>query len=269
VPSGSCWFSKGVFVSYLSKRSAAGCNPCPYLVISFPICFSMPPKRSKAARGKRPARRAGGFMSDAAALAQAVRRIAPYALTAFKGAASLVNAEVKHADVTTSSTVSTTPVLTFLSGVAQGDTNTSRDGNSIKAVGLHGDVTLIQNASATATRVRTLIFVDTRSQGVVPTAADVVDTNAMSGLANIDTEPNRFVILLDRLDSMVLAAQTRVLTFRYDLTADVKNMHLLYSGSGATIASAKGPVVYMLQYSSEATNTPTYAIDSRLFFLDN
>jgi hypothetical protein len=198
-----------------------------------------------------------------------VKRVAPYALVAFKGAASLVNAEVKHVDVSSSSTVSTTPVLTFLSGIAQGDTNTSRDGNSVKCVGLHGDVTLIQNASATTSRVRTLIFVDTRSQGVVPTASDVLDTNAMSGLANIDTEPNRFIILLDRFDSMVLASESRVVHWRYDLTSDVKNMHFLFSGSGATIASAKGPVVYMLQYSSEATNTPTYAIDSRCFFLDN
>jgi hypothetical protein len=188
---------------------------------------------------------------------------------AFKGAASLVNAEVKHVDVSTSSTVSTTPVLTFLSGIAQGDTNTSRDGNSVKAVGLHGDITLIMNASATVSRVRTLIFVDTRSQGAAPTAADIVDTNALSGLANIDTEPNRFVMLLDRLDVLVLAAENRAKTFRFDLTSDVKNMHLLYSGSGNTIASAKGPVVYMLQFSSEATNTPTYAVDSRLFFIDN
>lgn len=226
------------------------------------------PKRSKQAKGKAPARK-GGFVSDATALVRAVQRVAPYALVAYKGAVSLVNAEVKHADVTGTSTVSTTPVLTFLSGIAQGDTNTSRDGNSVKCVGLSGDVTLIMNASATVTRVRTLIFVDTRSQGVVPTATDVVDTGAMTGLINIDTEPNRFVILMDRLDRMVLAAESRLLHFRYDLNNAMRNVHLTFSGSGATIASAKGPVVYILQYSSEATNTPTYAVDSRLFFLDN
>jgi hypothetical protein len=230
----------------------------------------MPPKRkqSAAARGKRPAR-GGGFISDAQALVRAVQRVQPYALAAFKGAVSLVNAEVKHADTTGTATVSTTPVITFLSGIAQGDTNTSRDGNSVKCVGLSGDVTLIQNASATVTRVRTIIFVDTRNQGATPTATDVVDTGAMSGLVNIDTEPNRFVILYDRFDCMTLASETRVLHWRYDLNEDMRNMHLVYSGSGATVASIKGPSVFMLQYSSEATNTPTYAVDSRLFFLDN
>lgn len=224
------------------------------------------PKRNK---GKGKASSSRGFVSDATALVRAVQRVAPYALTAFKGAVSLVNAEVKHVDVSASTTVSTTPVLSFLSGIAQGDTNTSRDGNSVKCVGCHGDMTLIMNASATVTRVRTLIFVDTRSQGVVPTATDVVDTNGLSGLVNIDTEPNRFVILLDRFDCLTLASESRLVHWRFDLSDALRNMHLTFSGSGATIASAKGPVLYMLQFSSEATNTPTYALDSRLFFLDN
>lgn len=230
----------------------------------------MPPKRkqSSVAKGKRPAR-GGGFISDATALVHAVQRVAPYALAVYKGAASLVNAEVKHADVTASSTVSTTPVLTFLSGIAQGDTNQTRDGNSCKCVGLTGDVTLIQSASATATRVRTLIIVDTRNQGATPTATDVVDTGAMTGLINLDTEPNRFIILYDRLDCMVLASETRMVHWRYDLNDAMRNVHLLFSGSGATSASCKGPSVFMLMYSSEATNTPTYAIDNRIFFLDN
>lgn len=226
--------------------------------------------------GKRPYRRSragpsGGFISDATAAVRAVQRLQPYALMAFKGAASLVNAEFKHADVSTSSTVSTTPVLSFLTGIAQGDSNITRDGNSVKIMGLWGDVRISMNASATQTSTRTLIVCDTRNQGATPTASDIFDTSNTSGqgLVNIDTEPNRFVILFDRYDTQVLASETRLIHFRFDVTDAVRNMHLLWSGTGATVTSAKGPVIYLVQMSSEATNTPTYHLDTRLLFVDN
>lgn len=225
--------------------------------------------KGKKSKGKGKARSsAGGFISDATAVARAVSRLAPYALAAFKAGTLLVNAEVKHADASGSSTVSTTPTLVFLSGIAQGDSNITRDGNSVKCEGLWGDITYIMSASATVTRIRTLIFADTRNAGAAPTAADVFDTGDISGLPNVDSEPNRFAILLDRVECMTLASESRCRHFRFNL-GEVAKSHLVFSGTTNGIASAKGLVYYLLMMSSEATNTPTYSVNSRLMFIDN
>lgn len=198
---------------------------------------------------------------------RATGRTASRALSIFKGAASLLNAEVKHVDTEQSASISTTANLTFLTGISQGDGVTSRDGNSVKLKGGYFDSVWVMHASATATRIRHIVFVDTRNNGTVPSASDIYNTGDSNGLINIDAYPNRFVILHDeyvRLDS----ASNRVFRSKVQLPA-VMDMHLTYSGTGATIASNAGPAIYSLMVSTEATNTPSSAAWFRFYFVDN
>ncbi len=185
-----------------------------------------------------------------------------------KGAANLLNVEVKHYDTSTSSTPDQTPVVTYLSGIAQGDTQLTRDGNSLKLKGGLVKTVYVIHASATASRIRHLIVLDKMNQGSNPSASDVYDTAASGiGMLNLDSAPNRFVVLHDqyvRLDT----GSNRVFYESVPLDA-IMDVHLNYSGTGATVASAYGPAIFSIWQSSEPTNVPSVVQTTRLFFVDN
>lgn len=226
------------------------------------------PKGKKSSKGKAPARRGGRVRQPT--VWQSVSRLAPYALAAYKGAASLLNAEFKHTDVTFSQTISTTATVDILTAVAQGDGNTTRDGNSIKVKGFWGDMAISAHSSSTLTRVRLVFFVDTRNAGAAPTAGGVVDTAvSCTGLPNVDSEPNRFAILYDAIHTLVYAGDSRIKHVRVDLTSQMMDMHLLYTGTTAVVGSVRGPHLFMLALCSEATNTASMVADFRLIYVDN
>jgi hypothetical protein len=228
----------------------------------------MPKGKSKSKRGKG---KESAVSADVAAVYAASKRLAPVMLSAFKGAVSYFNPEVKHADVTINNAVSTTTLVSFLSGISQGDSNTTRDGNSVKITGFYGDIIYVMNASATTSRVRTLIVVDTQMNAATPTASDVFDTSgsATVGLINVDTFPGRFVVLYDEVDVLTIGTEKRMVHRRIALPA-LQNMHLKYNtGTGNGVTAAVGPHIFMLQLSTEATNTVGQDSTFRLSFLDN
>jgi hypothetical protein len=230
----------------------------------------MIPRSNRTKKGKGPAQRTRSSRVRQPSVWQSVSRLAPYALAAFKGAASLLNAEFKHTDVTFSQAVSTTATVDILTATAQGDGNTTRDGNSIKAKGLWGDVCISAHSSSTLTRVRLVFFVDTRNAGSSPTAGGVIDVSAScTGLPNVDSEPNRYAILSDQIHTLVYAGDSRIKHIRIDLTPQMMDMHLLYSGTTAVVGSVRGPHLFMLALSSEATNTASIVADFRLIYVDN
>lgn len=191
----------------------------------------------------------------------------PWMLSTFKGASSLLNVEVKHVDVSDTQNAGSTGLLTLLSGIAQGDTNTTRDGNSVKLMGGRFTTVLTINASASTTYVRSIIFADTRNQAANPTIADVLDTATPIGLPNLDTAPNRFLILYDRMDKMSINGD-RTILYDWDLSK-LANLHLSFGGTGATVASVQGLAIYSFIFSNESVNTPSHRSESRLFFVDN
>lgn len=228
----------------------------------------MPSSKRSKGKGKNKGK-TSGFFTDAQAAVHAVSRLAPYALRAFKGAASLVNAEFKHADFQTTTALSSTSQVNLISGIAQGDTNITRDGNSVKVMGLYGDIACVMNASASVNRFRLLIFADTSSAGVAPVAADVLDTSSPEGLVNVDTFPNRYLILHDSMHTQVLASDTRTITIRWNLSRDVMNTHLSFAGTAATVASTSKLTYWLLMLGTEATNTTNTVVNSRLLYVDN
>jgi len=193
-------------------------------------------------------------------------RTASRALSAFKGAVSLLNAEVKFIDTGVSSAVGTAGSVTLLSGITQGDGVSSRDGQSVKLKG--GAIRLVStmHASATRTQTRVLIVVDTRNQGSSPAVTDVLTAATVQSQLNLAAQPGRFVVLYDRVFSQISVGDSSTLFTIIELEALV-DMHQLYSGTAA--ANTSGPTVFLVRLSTEATNTPTQAFESRLLFLDN
>jgi len=199
----------------------------------------------------------------------AAGRLGARALVAFKGAKGFFNTETKYVDQQLSGSASTTPVLLLLSGIAQGDTGSTRDGNSVKVTSHTVKVGILQHTSAVTTRVRVIIFADTQNQSADPTAADVVSmsTSALT-FPDLASKPGRFVVLKDVVEYMVIGTGKQAMHMEFHLN-EMKNCHLQFVGTGATVASVSGLAIYAYIYAAEATNTPTYYVASRLTYVDN
>ena len=174
-----------------------------------------------------------------------------------------LNPEYKYLEAVNTITPVSTGTVQPLATISQGNGQTNRDGNSIKVTSLLIRATLTRNASATATKVRIIIFSDTSSNGATPALADVLQT------ANQDSPINRvngarFTIIKDKsyiLDSDQPMAQMYI----------YKKMqhHVHYLTTDNTVASQGQGFIYLLAISSEATNAPQIAYNSRMRFLDN
>jgi hypothetical protein len=226
----------------------------------------MPRPRTKTRpQKKRRSARSSSFAQDLAGAG----RLASRALAVFKGAGSLLlNAEFKHIDTTVASAVSTTPVITVLSALAQGDTNITRDGNSIKCTGFDFRYLYSVNASATASLARVVVFLDTRNIGAAPTVTDVFASSTIA-LPNVDAQPNRFVLLYDRTHSLVLAGDSRQEVTHPITLGALKGVHFTYNGNAGTVADLRGAALFVYVLSNEATNTPSLDFQCRLWFVDN
>jgi len=185
----------------------------------------------------------------------------------FRGAATLLNAEVKHLDTAIASSVSSSGAVVYLGAIPQGDGTTSRDGNSVKLKGGVLRLSGTMHTSATRTTTRTLVVLDTRNAGANPSISDILTSASVTGLPNLVAEPNRFVILSDRVFVNSITGEQ---SFHTEMALDALiDVHLVYSGTAGTVADATGPAAFLVMLSSEPTNTPSVSGLGRLLFLDN
>lgn len=195
-------------------------------------------------------KRGGGFWNIAKKAAQGVVRY-------------YLNPEYKFLDSSPTVAPANGGIMTNLSAIALGDNDTDRNGSSIKVTSHLLRGTLTKAASATATKVRVIIFSDTSSNGALPVVADVLQTSNQDSPLN-KVNGSRFTVLFDK--SYVLTNDTPMRQFKH-----FKKMqhHIHYlNGTSATSAMGQGPI-YMLTISNEPTNAPTVSVNSRMRFLDN
>lgn len=188
---------------------------------------------------------------------------ARYALKGVNMLKGIVNAEKKRFDVRVTSSSSTTAAIAVLTGVAQGDDATDRNGNSILAKYMQVRVDTTMSGSATATVTRMIILVDTQNQGTNPTAALILQdpTTYLSPL-NIDST-QRFTVLCDKFFTTSINGQRMTNYKRYIPL----NFHLKYTGSAGSTFNKNN--IFVLYMSNEATNVPDFTLYSRLVFYDN
>lgn len=207
-----------------------------------------------------------------------VGSIAKAAWSGVKYLRTLVNSEVhKHDVAPTSQAIGTTATIIQLNAIAQGDTVSSRTGNSILAKYLAVKMSLAIHGSATNTVVRLIIFID--HQQIADTAPGTTDLlNSNSTLAHIQTNTvGRFEVIKDwfiTLDSASRASFTTQLyknfagrTQRGRYYDSGTGLHCKFNGTGSTDIQSNG--IYFLMLSSEATNTPTLTYSARFGFHDN
>ncbi len=179
--------------------------------------------------------------------------------------AKMINSEPKIHTRTLNITPSSAGVINYISNVAQGDTNATRDGNQIMVNDFLTRFTTSMHATATVTFVRFIIFKDIQSNGVLPTVAELLRGASVTSALNI-VNGRRFTVLYDKLYSMddIKSHSSQAKVFR-----NLGSLKIRYLDSTANQAGAGTNALYVCAVSSEATNTPTIAFDFRLRFRDN
>lgn len=226
----------------------------------------MPRRRDQTSRRKSQSTRGGKSPNPWDDLL-ATGRTAGRALAVFKGAANLLNAEIKSSDTTLSSAVSASGSVNLVSGVAQGDGVANRDGNSLKLKGgsLRWFSTI--HASASRTFMRVMVVADTRCNGSTASLSDILNALTVDSQPDLVSEPNRYVILSDVV--RVLCSTGEQAVVGEVALPQLMDMHLTFSGTGATVASISGPAIYVIALSNESTNTPQFHAEARLLYVDN
>ena len=204
-----------------------------------------------------------GYFGKAGSDAQKAVRMAGKAL-------SLMNVEYKHHDVQISATgVSTTPIITELTNLSQGDTSSTRDGDSIKATAIMLRGICAISPVASTSQYRVMLVQDKQTNGALFTPADLLeDTTAGDNLIsplNLDNK-YRFRVLYDKLHTLSVNGGNESIKWSKYINL---NQHFRYGSNAGTIADLNTNSLALVTISNEPTNTPNQTVYSRLRYVDN
>ncbi len=192
------------------------------------------------------------------------------ALAMAKYLKSIVNVEFKVINnLGTADAISTTPVITQLTNVGQGDTTSTRDGANMKLVSLSLYYFIDQHATATNTQFRVMVVHDKQTNEAIYAAADLLaDVTAGDAIVSHRTLDNthRFQVFYDKVHRLNDVGFTNIPVVKFNKKLQLK---LRYDGSAADITDLTSSSLSLLFVSSEATNTPTITFSCRLRFVDN
>ena len=179
---------------------------------------------------------------------------------------SLLNVEVKHYDVTAASTINTVgAAVAFgqVSAIAQGDTENTRDGNSIKAISLHAKLNVLQDPTTPKNgRIRFVLLKQGYNDAYTPTYADVFNDASIDAYRNIE-ESSGYKVLYDKTLSLDLLKNDRAFTqFSCPLSHHIK-------WDGANAADTTNGHIWYLVVCEAAANQPTFDLQTRLRYVDN
>lgn len=180
---------------------------------------------------------------------------------------SLVNVEVKAIDTNIPGQMVTTltPYAPLISGIAQGDTNSTRDGNSIKYQSVHGQFQLTQHASAPNNSVcRVFCFVDKQHSASGPSGNEVV-TSSADPLSFRNTDyAGRFQVLYSRTFIFDPEHQQHKCNFNKKVS-----FHEKFSGATAAAADITRNSIYLLVLCDEPSYGVTITGNARVRYVDN
>ncbi len=195
--------------------------------------------------------------------------IAHKALTTALMVKRLLNVEFNHHDVQTNlQAIGTTATITQLSNISQGDTSTTRDGDSIKITAISGKYDFLTNPSATVSIIRIMLVLDKQTNGAIYSIGDLLeDTTAQDILVtplNLDNK-HRFKILWSRKIHLSKTGEGGR-TVKFYKKVSIK---LRYGTNLGTIADLNSDSLSLVMVSTQATNTPTVTSYTRLRYIDN
>lgn len=178
----------------------------------------------------------------------------------------LVNVE-KHALYTnnTATPDNTVGSLYTLNLIAQGDAEDNRQGDSIMMKKIHINLRYTINASASATSIRTIMFLYKQPQGATPNITFVLQNANVLSCWNHDNV-GLYTILYDKTVNLSATGTQEVNRM---ITRSFYQLHETFDGTTAAVADIQTNALWLLFVSDEATNTPTVVWRSELLFIDN
>ncbi len=188
------------------------------------------------------------------------------ALAVAYGVKRLLNVERKFTITNVGSQlIPDTGIFNLLNGVSTGTTESTRNGNSVRANSLFSRLTFTANSSATNTFVRMIIFWDRQTNSATPSTADLLESvNHLSSLNK--NRGKRFKVIHDRLIKLIPGQDTQAVTMKCYKRLQ---RHIEFDNTDATVASISTNSLFLFFISSEATNTPTVAHNNTFRYIDN
>lgn len=217
----------------------------------------------------------GGFKASGYGLALQANSKANFAL-------SQLNAEKKQKDTSGSVVTSATGSITLLNGLVQGNTVSTRVGNSVRFKNL-AIRAAVANATAETIWLRYLIVRSEQPNGVAPTITQILQSANVQSFRNLNNV-KRFTILKDKVlplpyeDAATgMASNPRFIEHYIDLEKRAKKKRKDKSanetdyglGNAGTIADISVNAYYLVVFSSAVTNQPLFSYESRMRYVDN
>lgn len=189
-------------------------------------------------------------------------QIARAAWRATKYIRGLVNSEMLHKETSLSTTVSTTPFVTCLTGLAQGDTDAQRTGNSVLLRNMLYRLRLTMSNAATTTIVRLVVVKDTQQVSDTNPAWNDVFGSASVDAALYSSNAGRFKVLWNKT---IVLDTSRPIWHREKYSKLYQ--HLRFNGAGAT--DIQKNAIYLMVLSDQATNSPNLNGIVKIGYHDN
>lgn len=181
---------------------------------------------------------------------------------------NFVNVEFKYTDSTTLHSATTTPVLQLINGLDDGDTQSDRQGDSVRFKSLQADIELTRGNVDTV--VRLMWVIDTKpNQSSIPAFTDIINpvgTNPVIGVRNLDNR-TRFVILKDKCVTLSAGTSTTKQLSWYKRL----DMKTFYTTDASDVTGIQQHSLYFIFCSDQVPGdgaSPISAVN-RLRYIDN
>ncbi len=217
-------------------------------------------RRFTRKRGKRWRRRPRGGLGSVS-----LRDAAYGAMAGVRYIKSVINVEKKMKDLGATASASTTPLVYCLNDMAQGVTDSTRVGNSLKAqsVAITGSITW--DTTGTQNRgVRMMLLWDNQQVAdTAPTSTEIFGSATPSLWSHLNPESHgRLIIVADRTVYQSTDKLRQPLKVIRRLSR-----HVRFNGAATTDLQKNG--LFWVIYSNEATNTPSVQFQSFFRYVDN
>jgi len=181
-------------------------------------------------------------------------------------AKKMFNTENKYLDTANSAAVSSTGGLTLLNAMAQGNTASTRLGDTVRYNFIEWNFVVTINAAATASQLRLCIFRDEQPNGQAsPVAGYMANPNSVVSMVAF-TDVTRFHTFVDEIIE-VSSAGPATLTLRGSKGLGFHTNYGLSNNGNVTDISKNSLNLFLV--SNEATNTVSVNYYIRLLFVDN
>lgn len=171
-------------------------------------------------------------------------------------------AEEKRIDVSTSYAVSSAGTVTLLNGIARGTDNTGRLGRVVYMVDVRLRLSML-NAAANDT-LRHIVLYDAQANGTAPAVTDVLQAASPLSDYNLDNV-GRFEVLYDELYAVRTVYNPLDVL---DIALPVPWEVVFNAGNAGTVADIITGALYLVSVGSQAVNTTTETLYSRVCFYD-